>query len=85
MGDIKIYLTDEECFQKLFENKPNLCFSTDLKRRIDRFVGCSPDVIIGQSKIFRHKIVGGASHLVGRLMIELAKLYLERKITVVAP
>lgn len=75
MGDIKIYLTDEECFQKLFENKPNLCFSTDLKRRIDRFVGSNTDVIIGQSKIFRHKFVGGASHLVGRLMIEIAKLH----------
>lgn len=75
MGDIKIYLTDEECFQRLFENKPNLSFSTDLKRKIDRFVCSNPDIIIGQSKIFRHKFVGGASHLVGRLMIELAKLY----------
>ena len=75
MGDLKIYLTDEQCFQRLFENKPNLSFSTDLKRRIDRFVSSNPDVIIGQSKIFRHKIVGGASHLVGRLMIEIAKLY----------
>lgn len=75
MGNSKIYLTDEACFQILFENKPNLSFSTDLKRRIDRFVSSNPDVIIGQSKIFRHKIVGGASHLVGRLMIEIAKLY----------
>lgn len=75
MGDFKIYLTDEECFQRLFDNKPNLSFSTDLKRRVDRFVSSNSDVIIGQSKIFRHKIVGGASYLVGRLMIELAKLY----------
>lgn len=71
----KTFLTDEECFKRLFENKPNLSFSTDLKRRVDRFVGSNPDIIIGKSKIFRHKFIGGASHLVGRLMIELAKLY----------
>lgn len=71
----KTFLTDEECFQRLFENKPNLSFSTDLKRRVDRFVGSNSDIIIGQCVLLKHKIVGGASHLVGRLMIEISKLY----------
>lgn len=69
----KKFLIDRDCFLKLFEGCPNLCFDRVLKDRLDRFARENSKSPVDGYKVWRFSLLHGDSHLLGKLITDLAK------------
>lgn len=76
----KVYLSDEDCFLKLFESSTHLCFDRQLKNVLDRFCRKYSKRQVGKYKLLRFTINPGEQHFLSRMIIDLAKSVFNDKV-----
>lgn len=67
------FLIDRDCFLKLFEGCPNLCFDRVLKDRLDRFSHENSKSPVNGYKVWRFVLSHGNNRFLGNLITEIAK------------
>ena len=69
----KVYLSDEDCFLRLFDSSTHLCFDRQLKDVLDRFGRKYSKRQVRSYKLLRFTINSGEQHFLSRMIIDLAK------------
>ena len=67
------YLQESECFMRFFEENTSISFDKVLKKYLDRFVKPYQEIGLQGDKVLPIMITSTTKHVMGKIMIDLAK------------
>ena len=80
-----IFLRDEECFVKLFEGRPNLCFDVRLKDKLFDFARAYSKKEVDGFRVVEFNVNPYMDHVIGKIMAYLTKfVYNDNKLRAIS-